>query len=104
MLNEFCSQKLKRSILATFGFNRTALRATHPKLHSMFCALFLKVALSAAELMSELLFDTVGDKCYVGKPFVKPLVKFMCLKIEPIVIKLLKVDLKLYVVVLNRTT
>ena len=47
----FCSQKLKRRILATFGFNRTALRATQPKLHSMFCALFLKIALSAAELM-----------------------------------------------------
>ena len=48
MLKEF----LKRRILATFGFNRTALRATQPKLHSMFCALFLKIALSAAELMS----------------------------------------------------
>ena len=47
-----CSQKLKRRILATFGFNRTALRATQPTLHSMFCALFLKIALSAAELMS----------------------------------------------------
>ena len=47
-----CSQKLKRRILATFGYNRTALRATQPKLHSMFCALFLKIALSAAELMS----------------------------------------------------
>ena len=31
---------------------RTALRATQPKLHSMFCALFLKIALSALELMS----------------------------------------------------
>ena len=30
----FCSQKLKRRILATFGFNRTALRATQSKLHS----------------------------------------------------------------------
>ena len=49
MLNEFSSQKFK--ILATFGFNRTALHATQPKLHSMFCALFLKIALSAAELM-----------------------------------------------------
>ena len=48
----FCSQKLKRRILATFGFNRTPLRATQPKLHSMFCALFLKIALSAAELIS----------------------------------------------------
>ena len=48
----FYSQKLKRRILARFGFNRTALRATQPKLHSMFCALLLKIALSAAELMS----------------------------------------------------
>ena len=48
----FCSQKLKRRILITFGFNRTALLATQPKLHSMFCPLFLKIALSAAELMS----------------------------------------------------
>ena len=45
-------QKLKRRILVTFGFNRTALRDTQPKLHSMFCALFLKIALLAAELMS----------------------------------------------------
>ena len=41
-----------RWTLATFGFNRTVLRATQPKLHSMFCALFLKIALSAAELIS----------------------------------------------------
>ena len=47
----YCSQKLKRKILATFGFNRTALRPTQPKLHSMFYTLFWKIALSAAELM-----------------------------------------------------
>ena len=52
MQNEGNEQKLKRRILATFGFNRTALRATQPKLHSMFCTLFLKIALSAVELMS----------------------------------------------------
>ena len=34
------------------GFNRTSLGATQQKLHSLFCALFLKIALSAAELMS----------------------------------------------------
>ena len=51
MLNEFLF------VLATFGFNRTALRATQPKLHSMFCALFLKITLSAAELMSFGLLD-----------------------------------------------
>ena len=32
----FCLQKLKRRILATFGFNNTALHATQPKQHSMF--------------------------------------------------------------------
>ena len=71
------SQKLKRSILATFGFNRKTLRATQPKLHTMFCALFLKIALSAAELMS---FGHLGTAiwhswtiicwvpCYADKP------------------------------------
>ena len=49
---DFCLQKLKRRILTTFDFNRTALGATQPKLHSMFCALFLKIVLSAAELIS----------------------------------------------------
>ena len=56
----FCSQNLKRRILVTFGFNRTALRATQPKLHSMFCTLFLKMALSTDLTTSELRFDTVG--------------------------------------------
>ena len=46
----FVPKNWKR-ILATFGFNRTVLCATQPKLHSMFWALFLKIALSAAELM-----------------------------------------------------
>ena len=41
----FCSQKLKRTILATFGFNKTAICDTLPKLHSMFCTLFFKIAL-----------------------------------------------------------
>ena len=41
--NNFCAQKLKRRILATFNFNRTALRATQPKLDLMFYALFLKI-------------------------------------------------------------
>ena len=73
----FCLQKLKRRILTTFSFHKTALRETHPKLHSMFCVLFLKIALSASELMS---FDHLGaviwhrwtiicgDKCYADKP------------------------------------
>ena len=48
----FCSQKFKRRILATFDFNRTPLGATQPKLHKIFCVLLLKFTLSAAELMS----------------------------------------------------
>ena len=51
MLNEYW----KRRILATFGFTRTALRATQPKLRSMFCA--LKIAFLVAELTS---FDQPG--------------------------------------------
>ena len=38
----FCAQKLKRRILATFGFNWTALRATQPKLHSIFASCFTR--------------------------------------------------------------
>ena len=77
----FCWQKLKRRILATFGFNRAALSATQPKLHSMFCTLFLKIALSQPQnscrlATSQLRFDivvllfvgSVKDKCYADKP------------------------------------
>ena len=46
--------------MATFDFNRTALRGTQPNLHSMLCALFLKIALSAAEMLSV----TVNGDCY----------------------------------------
>ena len=52
MLNEFLFTENEEEDIGTFGFNRTALRATQPTLHLMFCALFLKIALSAAELMS----------------------------------------------------
>ena len=52
LLNKFLFTKIEEEILATFGFNRTKLRATQPKLHPMFCTLVLKIALSAAELMS----------------------------------------------------
>ena len=106
----FCSQKLKFRILATFDFNRTAPRATQPKLHSRFCALFFKIALPTAELM---LFDhfraviwylwtiicgvpskttvtptSQKQLTFYSTIFVKPLVKYsctqsiMCLKIE----------------------
>ena len=49
MLNEFLFTKIEKE--AIYGFNRTVLRVTQPKLHSMFCALFLKIALSAAKLI-----------------------------------------------------
>ena len=72
----------KRRILATFGLNRTTLRAIQPKLHSIFCTLFLKIALSTAELISfghfraakqlpqldYYLWGAVGDICYADKP------------------------------------
>ena len=56
--------------MAIFGFNRTALHTTQPKLHSMFCALVLKITLLAAELMSfgPLEAGAVKDKCYADKP------------------------------------
>ena len=64
--------------MATFGFNRMALLATQPKLHSIFCFLFLKIVLSTAELMSfchcdltpldYYLWGAVKDKCYADKP------------------------------------
>ena len=65
--------------METYGFNKTALCATQPKLHLMFCALFLKIALSAVELMSfghlgcdltpfdYYLWGSVKDKCYANK-------------------------------------
>ena len=67
--------------MPTFGFNRTALCATQPILYSMFCALFLKIELSAADLMSfgqlraailtrfdYYLWCAVKEKCYADKP------------------------------------
>ena len=68
----FCSQKLKWRILATFDFNRTPLSATQPKLHSIFCALFLKIVwLPRSCDMTPLdyyLRAVVKDKCYADKP------------------------------------
>ena len=86
-MNEFLFTKIDEEDIATFGCNRTALRATQPKLHSMFCALFLKIALSATELMS---FGHLKDKCYADKPEAIDALKdnireVMCLKIGPIV-------------------
>ena len=45
LLNEFLFTQIEKEDIVTFGFN------TQPKLHSKFCALFLKIALSATELM-----------------------------------------------------
>ena len=65
--------------MATFGFNRMTLRASQPKLHSMFCALFLKIALSEAvdvvwptrscdlTPLDYYLWCAVKDKCYADK-------------------------------------
>ena len=72
MLNEFLFIKIEEIILALFGFNRTALHATQ-----LFSALFLNIALSAAELMSfghfgvavdYYLWGAIKDMCYAGKP------------------------------------
>ena len=49
MLNDILFTKIEEKNIGNIW---TAPRATQPKLHSMFCALFLKIALSAAELMS----------------------------------------------------
>ena len=48
MLNKFLFTKIEEEDIGKFGFNRTALRATQPKLNSLFGSLFLKIALSAA--------------------------------------------------------
>ena len=67
--------------MARFGFNRTALRATQQKLHSMFCAQFLKIAQSAAAAdvvwppwscdltpLDYYLWGAVIDNYYANKP------------------------------------
>ena len=58
--------------MAIFGFNKTALRATQPKLHSMVCALFLKIVWPpwSCDLttLDYYLWSAVRDKCYADKP------------------------------------
>ena len=89
--------------MATFGFNRTALSATQPKLHSMFCALFLFVyPRPCCDLLplNYYLWDAVKEKCYADKLETIDALKYnireaigeysctqsiMCLKIGPIV-------------------
>ena len=73
MLNEFLFTKIKEGDIGIICFNRTALRANQPKQHLIFFILILKIALSAAELMS---FGHLGApiwhrwaiKCYAEKP------------------------------------
>ena len=54
MLNEFLLTKIEEENIGNIWlyFNMMALPATQLKLHSMFCAMILKIALSAAEQMS----------------------------------------------------
>ena len=62
MLNDFLFTKIEEEDIGSIWF-----RDTQPKLHSMFCDLFLKVELSAAELISlgHLGFDCV-ELLFVG--------------------------------------
>ena len=80
MLNEFLFTIIEEEDFDNVWLHyTTALRATQPKLHQMFQALFLNIALSAADLMSfgrncdltpldYYLWRAVKDKCYVDKP------------------------------------
>ena len=108
----FCSQKLKRGILATFGFNKTALRATQPKLHSMFLRPVFEDRINSRRAdvvwpprscdltpLNYYLWGAVKDKCYTDKSETIDALKdnireaigeiqlhtIMCLKIGPIV-------------------
>ena len=54
--------------MTTYGFNRTALRSTQPKLYLPLCALFLKIALSAADRWTIFFWGAVKEKCYIDKP------------------------------------
>ena len=60
----FCSQKFKRRILATFGFNRTALRANSQSYTRCFAPCFWRLHYQPQNwyrlATSELRFDTVG--------------------------------------------
>ena len=50
MLNEFLFTRIEEEDIGNIRFKQDG--ASQPKLHSMVCALFLKIALSAADLMS----------------------------------------------------
>ena len=77
MFNELLFTKIEEKDIASIWFQQDG--AT--KLHLMFCTLFLKIALSAAELMSfghlaaaiwhlwTIIYgEAVKDKCYIDKP------------------------------------
>ena len=81
MLNEFLFTKIVNEDIGNVWFQQVGTTChTAEALHSMFFGLFLKIALSAAELMSfghlGAAIDTVGllfvgcrkDKCYTDKP------------------------------------
>ena len=64
MLNEFLFTKIAEEDIGNICFNRTALRTTQAKLYSMFRALFLKMELSAAELISFVVKNWTGHVGY----------------------------------------
>ena len=77
----FVHKNLKRRILATFGFNRKALRVTQPKLHMMFSRPVFKdrIIKRRADVvwphrsydltpLNYYLWGAVKDKCYAYKP------------------------------------
>ena len=80
MLNEFLFTKIDEGDIGHIWFKQDG--PMQPKLLTMFCALFLKIVLSAAELMSTTfdhleaamtpldyyLWFAVKDKCYADKP------------------------------------
>ena len=50
-MNEFLFTKIEEEDIGNIWFQQDGATYHVPKLHSMFCALFWKIALSAAELM-----------------------------------------------------
>ena len=78
VLFSYNDRNAKKRILTIFRFNRTEPRATQLKLHSMFCALFWKITLSAVDVvwppqisdftpLDYYVWGAVKDKCYVYK-------------------------------------
>ena len=59
MLNEFLFTKIEEDDIGGIWLQQDGARATQPKLYWMFCALYLKIALSAVKLMS---FGQLGAK------------------------------------------